>query len=367
MTTGRPIGPAVDELLAAAWQAGATDVLLTVGTPPQMRVHGKLWPVPGLPGLGGRDVEGLLEELVGGTQASSLQTRHEFDFAVTWRDQARVRGNAFSQRGYPAVALRLIPLRIPTMNELGIPPVVWSFVNLHQGLLLVTGPTGSGKSTTIASIIDQINADRACHIITVEDPIEYVYDHRRAVVNQREVGIDTASFTDALRSSLREDPDVLLVGEMRDLESIRFALTIAETGHLVLASLHTNDTAQTLARIVDVFPGDQQDQIRIQLSAALTGIIYQRLLPRVGGGLVAAHEVLVANAAVRNLIKDGKTHQLRNALVTGQRDGMVTLEQSLNGLLAAGLITYEDAVVRSLYPKELQVPSLQGVIPVVTG
>jgi twitching motility protein PilT len=210
------------------------------------------------------------------------------------------------------------------------------------------------RLTTLASIIDHINAERACHIITIEDPIEYVHDHRRAIVNQREVGLDTASFADALRSSLREDPDVLLVGEMRDLESIRFALTLAETGHLVLASLHTNDTSQTLARIVDVFPAEQQTQIRLQLAAALTGIIYQRLVPRIGGGMVAAHEVLVANSAVRNLIKEGKIHQLRNSLVTGQRDGMITLEQSLNALIAAGFITYEDAVVRSLYPQELQ-------------
>jgi twitching motility protein PilT len=254
------------------------------------------------------------------------------------------------------VALRLIPRRIPTMAELGIPPVVRNFVSLHQGLILVTGPTGSGKTTTMASLVDQINADRACHIITIEDPIEYVHEHRRAIVNQREVGLDTMSFADALRSSLREDPDVLLVGEMRDLESIRFALTIAETGHLVLASLHTNDTAQALARIVDVFPAEQQDQIRLQLAAALTGIVYQRLLPRIGGGLIAAHEVLVANVAVRNLIKEGKIHQLRNALMTGQREGMVTFEHSLNTLIAAGAVSYEEATVRSLYPKELRAP-----------
>ncbi|MBX6749014.1 MAG: type IV pilus twitching motility protein PilT [Micromonosporaceae bacterium] len=344
----------MDELLAAVWQAGGTDILLTVGTPPQMRVSGSLWPVPGLPVLTANDVQGLLAELLPDARSVDLAARHEYDFSVTWRDLARVRGNAFSQRGYMAVALRIIPRRIPTMADLGVPPVVRSFVAQHQGLVLVTGPTGSGKSTTLASIIDHINAERACHIITIEDPIEYVHDHRRAIVNQREVGLDTASFADALRSSLREDPDVLLVGEMRDLESIRFALTLAETGHLVLASLHTNDTSQTLARIVDVFPAEQQTQIRLQLAAALTGIIYQRLVPRIGGGMVAAHEVLVANSAVRNLIKEGKIHQLRNSLVTGQRDGMVTLEQSLNALIAAGFITYEDAVVRSLYPQELQ-------------
>ena len=218
----------------------------------------------------------------------------------------------------------------------------------------MTGPTGSGKSTTLASMIDLINQTRGCHIITIEDPIEYVHDHKRSAVNQREVGTDTASFPDALRSVLREDPDVLLVGEMRDLESIRFALTIAETGHLVFATLHTNDTAQSLGRMIDVFPAEQQAQIRVQLAAALSGVVYQRLVPRIGGGMVAAYEVLVATPAVRNLIKEGKTHQLRNSLVTGQRDGMVTLEQSLSPLVQAGVVTDDDAAARSLYPKDIE-------------
>jgi twitching motility protein PilT len=203
-------------------------------------------------------------------------------------------------------------------------------------------------------MIDQINSERACHILTIEDPIEYVHDHKRAIVNQREVGLDTGSFDSALRAALRADPDVLLIGEMRDLESIQTALSIAETGHLVLASLHTNDTSQALARIVDVFPADQQSQVRTQLAAALTGIMYQRLIPRVGGGLVAAYEVLLANTAVRNLIKEGKTHQLRNAVVTGQREGMLTFEQSLSILVTTGVISYEDAVARSLYPRDVE-------------
>jgi twitching motility protein PilT len=349
-------GTWVDALLDAAWQAGATDLLLTVGVPPQIRVHGALAPVPGQPALGPQDPDMLLGQLLPAARAASLDLRTEQDFSFEWRGLARVRGNAFSQRGYPAVALRLIPRKVPTMSDLGLPEVLRGFTRLHQGLILVTGPTGSGKSTTLASIVDQINAERPCHIITIEDPIEYVHDHKRAIVSQREVGIDTKSFPDALRSSLREDPDVLLVGEMRDLESIQFALTIAETGHLVLASLHTNDTAQSLGRIIDVFPGDQQAQVRTQLAAALTGICYQRLIPRVGGGLVAAYEVLVATTAVRNLIKEGKTHQLRNSLVTGQREGMVTFEQSLNALVAAGTISYEDAVARSLYPRDVQAP-----------
>jgi twitching motility protein PilT len=220
-------------------------------------------------------------------------------------------------------------------------------------LVLVTGPTGSGKSTTLAAMIDQINTQRACHILTIEDPIEYVHEHKRSAVSQREVGSDTATFPDALRAALREDPDVVLVGEMRDLESIRFALTIAETGHLVFATLHTNDTAQALSRIVDVFPAEQQAQVRVQLAAALTGIVYQRLLPRIGGGMIAAYEVLVATSPVRGLIKEGKTHQLRNTLLTGQRDGMVTFEQSLSALVQHNLISYEDALARSLYPKDI--------------
>jgi twitching motility protein PilT len=240
------------------------------------------------------------------------------------------------------------------MDMLGLPPVIGHLARQHQGMVLMTGPTGSGKSTTLASVIDMINVERACHIITVEDPIEYVHDHKRSAVNQREVGTDTASFPDALRSVLREDPDVLLVGEMRDLDSIRFALTVAETGHLVFATLHTNDTAQSLARMIDVFPADQQAQIRVQLAASLSCVIYQRLIPRIGGGMVAAYEVLVAKSAVRNLIKEGKTHQLRNSLVTGAQDGMVTFEQSLPQLVQTGVVTYDDAVARSLYPKDIE-------------
>jgi twitching motility protein PilT len=352
--SGQPIGVGIDGLLDALWREHGTDLMLTVGLPPQIRVHGGLHAIPGRPVLTPDDTDALLSELLTAEQAATWKARYEYDFSFSWRQNARVRGNAFTQRGMTALALRMIPREIPTMAALGLPPVLSDFARQHQGLVLVTGPTGSGKSTTLAAILDQINTDRACHIITIEDPIEYVHEHKRAAVNQREVGSDTSSFSDALRSALREDPDVLLVGEMRDLESIQFALTIAETGHLVFATLHTNDTAQALGRIIDVFPGAQQAQVRVQLAAALTGILYQRLIPRIGGGMVAAYEVLVADTAIRNLIKEGKTHQLRNSLLTGQRDGMVTLEQSLSTLVRTGQITYEDAVARSLYPKDVE-------------
>jgi twitching motility protein PilT len=350
----RAVGDRADHLLERLWKAGGTDLLLTAGRPPQIRVHGELIGVEDQPPLSPFDVEVLLTEVLSATHVTARETAREFDFSFSWRDQARVRGNAFTQRGHIAVALRIVPRRVPTMAELGLPPVLGHMVRQHQGLIIVTGPTGSGKSTTLAALINQINHERACHILTVEDPIEYMHDHQRSTVNQREVGSDTASFPDALRAALREDPDVLLVGEMRDLESIRFALTIAETGHLVLASLHTNDTAQSLARIIDVFPAEQQAQVRTQLAAALTGVVYQRLVPRLGGGLVAAYEVLVATYAVRNLVKEAKTHQLRNTLMTGQKDGMITFEHSLSLLVQAGVVTYEDAVSRSLYPKDIE-------------
>ena len=353
----------VDTLLNSLWQAGGTDLLLTVGIPPQIRVHGELRPVPDQLALTNDDTNALLTDLLTPDQLSQWDALCEYDFSFSWRDNARIRGNAFSQRGATTVALRMIPRDIPSLDQLGLPPAVRDFASRHQGLVLVTGPTGSGKSTTLAAVIGAINANRACHILTIEDPIEYVHTHQRSAVNQREVGTDTASFSDALRSALREDPDVLLVGEMRDLESIRFALTIADTGHLVFATLHTNDTAQSLARIVDVFPSEQQAQVRVQLAAALTGIVYQRLIPRIGGGMVAAYEVLVATSAVRNLIKDGKTHQLRNSLVTGQRDGMVTFEQSLSTLVQAGQVSYEDAMARSLYPKDIEArPRLHAAV-----
>lgn len=348
------IGDQIDGLLSELWKASGTDLLLTAGLPPMIRVDGELSPILGQAVLTGDDTENLLSQLLTVEQRDAWDQRKEYDFSFSWREHARIRGNAFTQRGLTAVALRMIPRKAPTPDEIGLPQIVRNLALRHQGLILMTGPTGSGKSTTLASLVDLINDNRGCHIITVEDPIEYVHDHKRAAVNQREVGTDTESFHDALRSVLREDPDVLLVGEMRDLESIKFALTIAETGHLVFATLHTNDTAQSLGRMIDVFPAEQQAQIRVQLAAALSCVVYQRLLPRIGGGMVAAHEVLVATPAIRNLIKEGKTHQLRNSLVTGAQDGMVTLEQSLSALVQDGVVSEEDALARSIYPKDIE-------------
>ncbi len=356
-----------DDLLELLWDSKGTDLLVSPGAIPMVRVDGDLGPLDGYGPLTAVDTSDVLEQLLSPTQKAAFADGDEVDFSFTWRKSARLRGNAFRTKGETAIALRLIPHDIPTYEDLSLPKVFERFAALRQGLILVTGPTGAGKSTTLASVIDRINTERACHIITVEDPIEYVYSNRKAVVHQREVGDDTASFPKALRSALREDPDVLLVGEMRDLESISFALTLAETGHLVLATLHTNDTAQALDRIVDVFPSDRQAQIRVQLANALTGIVYQRLLPRAAGGLVAAFEVLVANSAVRNLIKEGKTNQLRNVVSTHQSEGMQTLESALSDLVADGTVDYEQAKLVSLYPKEVAPPAPQPQVVEASG
>ncbi|MDX6200225.1 MAG: twitching motility protein PilT [Actinomycetota bacterium] len=357
--------PRADDLLEQLWDSKGTDMLLTPGIAPMVRVDGDLSRLEGYGALDSGDTERLMRELTTEAQAGLFDEGREVDFSFTWRGQARLRGNAFRTKGDVALSLRLIPHEIPTFDDLGLPAVIERFASLRQGLVLVTGPTGAGKSTTLASMIDRINATRACHIITIEDPIEYVYDHRMAAVDQREVGADTDSFASALRAALREDPDVLLVGEMRDLESIQFALTIAETGHLVFATLHTNDTAQALDRIIDVFPSDRQAQIRVQLANALTGIVYQRLLPRVGGGLVAAYEVLTATSAVRNLVKEGKTNQIRNVVSTQQTEGMQTLEKALSDLVASGTVDYEAARLVSLFPKEIDPP--KAAVPEPAG
>jgi len=343
----------VDTLLESLWDAKGTDLLLTAGALPLIRVDGDLRPVDGADRLTPEQTQAAAAELLSERQQDAFAGGHELDFSFSWRGHARIRGNVFRQRGAVAVALRMIPRDIPTFDDLGTPPIVQRFAEMRQGLVFVTGPTGSGKSTTLASMIDWINRNRPVHIVTIEDPIEYVHEHGVAAVNQREVGEDTKSFADALRAALREDPDVILVGEVRDLESIRFCLTLAETGHLVFATLHTNDTAQAMDRLIDVFPGDQQPQIRVQIASTLSGVVYQRLLPRIGGGLVAAYEVLVGTTPVRNLVKEAKTNQLRNQILTGQREGMQTLEMSMTALVKAGVVAQDEAAARSLYPREI--------------
>lgn len=335
--------------------AAGSDLLLSAGASPRIRKDGILVALDSAaPPLQPRDIHEMLAEVLDAGQLKAISQGRNVDFAFTFQGRVRVRGNAYLQRGTPAAAFRSLPLQIPTFEQLGVPEAVYTLVGRKQGLILVTGPTGSGKSTTQAAMIDYINRTRACHILTVEDPIEYVHDHHLALVDQRQVGSDTKSFPDALRSAFREDPDVILIGEMRDLETITSALTIAETGHLVLATLHTNDAPQAINRIVDNFVGAQQQQVRTQLAACLTGVIYQQLIPAIGGGRVAAFEVLVANVAVRSMIKEGKTDQIRSVLLTNLRQGSQTIERSLNQLLRAGLITERDARAHSLHADELE-------------
>jgi len=350
MTNPQPFD--VAPLLQLMWDQGGSDLLLTGGSAPRIRADGALRPV-GDDILDGASIASAVDAMLTPEQRTSFAADKDIDFAFSWKEHGRLRANAFTQRGTVALELRMIPYVIPTMADLGLPPVAGWLADRPRGLVLVTGPTGSGKSTTLASIIDHINETRELHILTIEDPIEYLHQHKRCVVNQREVGTDTPSFERGLRAALREDPDVLLVGEMRDLESIQIALTMAETGHLVFATLHTNDAAQAVDRIIDVFPGDRQDQIRVQLSAALAAVLAQRLVPRIGGGMVAAFEVLVATSATRNLIRDGRTNQLRNAMTTFHHEQMVTLEASLNELVRGGVISYEAALAVSSFPKEL--------------
>ncbi len=347
----------IDEYLDVLWDHGATDLLITGGSRARVRVDGHLVEIDNTPHYTDTDATELILSTIGTDLADEVRDKKEVDFSFPWRDNGRFRGNVYHRRGELAMSLRVIPYHIPTFDELRLPSGITQFAGLPQGLVLVTGPTGSGKSTTLASIIDHINENRACHILTIEDPIEYVHSHKKSAVDQREVGTDTDSFQHALRAALREDPDVILVGEMRDLETIQFALTIAETGHLVFATLHTNDAAQAIDRISDVFPADRQEQIRVQLAACLAGVVSQRLIPKTDVGMVAAFEVLMANNAMRNLIREGKTHQIRNVVATGMKDGMKTLESSLSELVAAGVISYDEAVAHSVFPKEIRQPA----------
>jgi twitching motility protein PilT len=344
---------AIDHFLRTLWEHKGSDLLLVAGAPPMVRIDGSMRPIGGEEPLSADRAEAMILSILGPDLSARLEKEREIDFSFGWEWQARFRGNAFHQRGSLGLSLRLIPRDIPTFAELALPKIVEDLASSPQGLVLVTGPTGSGKSTTLASIIRYISDHRACHILTIEDPIEYHHDHRRSVVTQREVGTDSDSFERALRSALREDPDVLLVGEMRDPESIQTALTIAETGHLVLATMHTNDAAQALDRVIDVFPTERQGQIRTQLASSLLGVVAQRLVPRLDGGRIAAFEVLITTPAARSLIREGKTEQLPNVIATGQRLGMQTLDASLKALIDQGVISLEVAVGISTSPREL--------------
>lgn len=335
--------PRIEVLLEEVVKKKASDLHLQVGLPPMLRVDGALTPVSGANPLTDEDVEALIFAILDEDQKQILLKDKEFDFSFAFGDLGRFRVNAFHERGNLAAALRLINNEILTIEQLGLPPIVNKFADYPRGLVLVTGPTGSGKSTTLAAMIHKINMERADHIITIEDPIEYTHRSKRSVIVQREVHYDTYSFSAALRSALREDPDVVLIGEMRDLETIASAITIAETGHLVFATLHTNSAAQSIDRMIDVFPPHQQPQIRSQLSNILMAIVSQRLIPAIGGGRIASAEILIATPAVRNIIREGKTHQLEAVIQTGGEFGMQSMDKTLVNLVHNGTISYDDA------------------------
>lgn len=342
------------QLLKIMVESNASDLHITTSSPPMLRIDGKLVPIKHPP-LTIPETKDICYSVLTEAQKQKFEENWELDFSFGVQGLSRFRGNVYMQRGAVAGAFRLIPFKIRGLQELGIPPTVSELARKPRGLILVTGPTGSGKTTTLAAIIDQINQERHDHIVTIEDPIEYLMTHKNCLLNQREVGSDTQSFHNALRSVLREDPDVILIGEMRDLETIKVALVLSETGHLTLATLHTNTAVQTINRVIDVFPPHEQSQVRAQLSFVLEGILCQALIPKIGGGRVLAMEVLVPNPAIRNLIREDKVHQIYSQQQIGQEKwGMQTLNQSLADLHLRKLITYEDAIGRSTDQEELK-------------
>jgi twitching motility protein PilT len=343
------------DLLLEVLDRRASDLHLTAGAHPTVRVRGRLVPLDDYPILTPGDTREVIYSILTNDQRQRLETNWQIDFAYGVPGRARFRVNAYFQRSALGAAFRLIPFDITPVDELGLPPTVHDFTRKPRGLVLVTGPTGSGKSTSLAAMIDEINATRDEHVMTIEDPIEFLHQHKRCLVNQRELGSDAVSFADALKAALRQDPDVILVGEMRDLETIQTAITAAETGHLVFATLHTQDTPQTVDRIIDVFPSHQQGQVRVQLSVGLQGIMTQQLLPTAdGSGRVVACEVLVPTPGVRNLIREGKTHQIYSMLQTGGQHGMQTMDAALAALVRTGKVTRELAESRSSHPTELR-------------
>jgi twitching motility protein PilT len=343
------------QLLKAMIEKGGSDLHITTGSPPQLRIDGALQPLK-MEALSPADTKQLCYSILTDAQKHVFEESNELDLSFGVKGLARFRANIFVQRGAVAGAFRTIPFKILTFEDLGLPPVMEELAKRPRGLLLVTGPTGSGKSTTLASVIDKINQTRHDHIVTIEDPIEYLHPHKGCLVNQREVGADTSSFKNALRYILRQDPDIVLIGEMRDLETIEAALTVAETGHLALATLHTNSAVQTINRIIDVFPAHQQSQVRAQLSFVLEGVMCQTLLPRANQpGRALAIEIMVPNAAIRNLIREDKVHQLYSQMQIGQdKFGMQTMNQSLSQLFLHRSITLEDAMARSHDQDELR-------------
>jgi len=343
-----------------AW--GGSDLHITTGRPPMVRVDGTLRPRDDVTVLHDDAIATMLRSTMDDERWETYEHRRQVDYSLALGEYGRFRVNAYHQLGSPAAVFRAISSRVPTLAEIAVPPEVERMASFPYGLVLFVGPTGSGKSTTQAALVGKVNAETPCHILTIEDPVEYLHGHGVAMVNQREVGTDVRSFADGLRSALREDPDIILLGEMRDEESISITLTLAETGHLVFATLHTNDASQAIDRIIDSYPAERREQIQTQLSSALQGVVSQRLVPRIGGGRAVACEVMVANEAIRNLIREGKTRQLRNVIATTASGGMRTMEASLDELVQAGAVEYEDAVAVSQYPKEIRHPALAAGI-----
>lgn len=348
----------IQELLTLTIKNKASDLHLMVGLPPAFRIDGTLRYLTTYPALKAEDLESMIFGLLAPEQKELLISNKELDFSFGYKgktanDAGRFRINAFYQRGTLAAALRFLAPSVRTLDELNMPKVVHDFAKLKQGFVLVTGPTGHGKSSTLAAIINEINQNKACHILTIEDPIEYVYPKGNSIISQREMGIDTHSFELALRSSLREDPDVVLIGEMRDPETMQAAITLAETGHVVFSTLHTNSAAQSIDRIVDAFPADQRSQIRIQLASTLKGIVSQRLIPKIGGGRIPAVEILLGIPAVASNIRDGKSHLIDSVIQTSKDLGMITIDESLAQLVKNGIVTMDDAKAYALRESEL--------------
>lgn len=346
---------ALDAYIEAVLKQGGSDIHISEGRKPILRVSGALVPLSNEQELSSEDTRGILAELIDPKKQEKFLAKKEVDFAYSHAGgKARFRGNAFFQQGKIGVALRLIPDHIRTIKELNLPEQLEMFAKKKQGFFLCVGPTGQGKSTTLASLVEMINQSRLEHIITIEDPIEYVYEQKKSIIDQREVGEDTPNFHEGLRGVFRQDVDVVLIGEMRSPDTISTAVTAAETGHMVFSTLHTNNASQTIDRIIDSFPSDQQDQIRLQLAASLSGIFSQRLIPRVSGGLVPAYELLISNTAVRNLIREKRTHEIDTVIETGTEEGMIDMNRTLTELVRAGEISIEDAYAHSTNPKVLE-------------